>query len=140
MSAITLDGKGPRLDSERKPRRGNRKSLIPFTRRRRSKGIGVAHLKGLSEPGPGINVWGDVRPCQYWHSRDWTGEQKLCEGILWDAFACLRGVGGQQEQEKALAWIRSTDRSYTFDFERICDTLGLEAECIRAGILGKEAA
>lgn len=141
MSAITFDSKGQRLDSERKPHPRNLKPTSPFTSDRwRRKGRGPANLRGIAEAGPGITIYGDVRPCQVYPDRNWWGEQKLCEAILADALTCLWGVWGVRQQQQDIAWVKSRSRRYTYDFENICEVLGLDAEWIRAGILAKKEA
>jgi len=68
------------------------------------------------------------------------GEHRLMAAILDDAVQtfCMprvaRARGGWRAERQAGEWIESTDRSWIFSFERICEALGLEADCIRRGI------
>jgi len=68
------------------------------------------------------------------------GEHRLMAAILDDAVLtyCMsqvaRARGGWRAEREAGEWIESTDRSWIFSFERICDALDLDAECIRRGV------
>jgi hypothetical protein len=83
-------------------------------------------------------------PQQYFtqlqRSSAWTGEKRLMAAILEDAVA----VSSKRETPKTskarhvlretMRWIRSNDRTWTFSFLRICETLDLEPTAIRRGI------
>lgn len=67
-----------------------------------------------------------------------SGELRLMAAVLEDAigFYCRntgygRGVRALREAEE---WIQSTDRSWVFSFERICEALSLDADYIRRGL------
>ncbi len=67
-----------------------------------------------------------------------TGEHRLMLAVLEDAVNIyLKRNGGRpglrvfREIEQ---WFASTDDSYIFSFERICQALGLDAEFIRRGL------
>jgi len=45
-----------------------------------------------------------------------------------------RARGGWRAEREAGEWIQSTDRSWIFSFERICEALDLDAACIRRGV------
>ena len=68
------------------------------------------------------------------------GEHRLMAAILDDAVQtyCMplvaRARGGWRADREAGEWIESTDRSWIFSFERICEALDLDAECIRRGV------
>jgi hypothetical protein len=68
------------------------------------------------------------------------GEHRLMAAILDDAVQtfCMpqvaRARGGWRAEREAREWIESTDRSWIFSFERICEALDLDAECIRRGV------
>ncbi len=68
------------------------------------------------------------------------GEHRLMAAILDDAVFtfCMpevaRARGGYRAVREAGDWIESSDRSWTFSFERICDALDLDAEYIRRGV------
>jgi len=67
-------------------------------------------------------------------------EKRLMLAVLEDALATLdarahaphgRGRHLAREVER---WVASTDTSWPFAFQNICDTLGVDAGCIRAGL------
>ena len=67
-------------------------------------------------------------------------EKRLMLAVLEDALATLdahahaphgRGRPLAREVER---WVASTDTSWPFAFQNICDTLGVDAGCIRAGL------
>src|SRR5438309_7995863 len=68
------------------------------------------------------------------------GEHRLMAAILDDAVQtyCMplvaRARGGWRAEREAGEWIESTDRSWIFSFERICEALDLDATCIRRGV------
>ena len=68
------------------------------------------------------------------------GEHRLMAAILDDAVQtyCMpqvaRARGGWRAEREAGEWIESTDRSWIFSFERICEALDLDAEYIRRGV------
>jgi hypothetical protein len=70
----------------------------------------------------------------------WTGEQRLMAAILEDAVVVTtkqeapRTSKGRHVLRETLRWIRSNDRTWTFSFLRICETLDLEPTAIRRGI------
>ena len=66
-------------------------------------------------------------------------EKRLMLAVLEDALATLdahaphgRGRPLAREVER---WVASTDTSWPFAFQNICDTLGVDAGCIRAGLI-----
>jgi hypothetical protein len=82
-----------------------------------------------------------VLPAQFFaRTRTQAGEQRLMAAILEDAVFtyCVphaaRSRGGTRAVREAREWIDSTDRSWLFSFERICDALGLDVQFIRRGV------
>ena len=49
-------------------------------------------------------------------------------------FAHSRDPRGLQMFEEAREWVHSSDRSWLFSFENICDTLEINAEYVRRGL------
>jgi hypothetical protein len=68
------------------------------------------------------------------------GEQRLMAAILEDAVVtyCVpraaRSRGGSRAVREAGEWIDSTERSWVFSFERVCEALGLDVQFIRRGV------
>jgi hypothetical protein len=66
-----------------------------------------------------------------------TAEQRLMLALLCDAVYRYEAVRGavtpsrMQERSELAAWFASTDRSYVFAFESVCDVLDLCASDIR---------
>jgi hypothetical protein len=69
-----------------------------------------------------------------------TGEQRLMLAVLCDAmhaYAAERSRGRRPVRLLELRhWFESTDRSYVFAFESVCDALGLDATYVRRRVLG----
>ena len=67
-----------------------------------------------------------------------SGEYRLAVAILEDAIQiyCMEGAGRRnlQLRREAGRWLNSDDRSWCFSFERICEALGLDPDCIRRGV------
>ena len=68
-----------------------------------------------------------------------TGEQRLMLALLCDA---MHAYGAERVRCKRPArvrelrrWFESTDRSYVFSFESVCDALGLDACYVRGRVL-----
>lgn len=100
-------------------------------------GGGHDRLTGLFEP--------DVLlPAQYFSAFRRAGglerERLLMLAVLEDAvdcyqkFAHARDPRGRQMFLEAEEWVGSTDRSWLFSFENICDTLEINAEYVRRGL------
>ena len=49
-------------------------------------------------------------------------------------FAHSRDPRGEQMFQEAGEWVGSSDRSWLFSFENICDTLEIDAEYVRRGL------
>jgi hypothetical protein len=71
------------------------------------------------------------------------GERRLMIAVLLHA---LRGVyrdaerpgrGALRRLRQDLGWLRSDDRSDVFAFERICESIGVDAERIRRRVIGE---
>ncbi len=67
-------------------------------------------------------------------------ERLLMLAVLEDAIDCYqkfahaRDPRGAQMFEEAREWVSSTDRSWLFSFENICDTLEINADYVRRGL------
>jgi hypothetical protein len=72
--------------------------------------------------------------------KDFTGEQRLMYAIIEDAVdvylkhATARHRHHQQLFVEAELWFESTDHSWIYAFETICDYLGLDAGHLRRGL------
>jgi hypothetical protein len=71
-----------------------------------------------------------------------SGEHRLALAILEDAIDiyCKREAlmrGNRRIYRETARWIHSTDRSWCFSFERICEVLGFDSEYIRRGLLAR---
>ena len=83
-------------------------------------------------------------PSQYFdrlgrrHTRG--GEHRLMLAILEDAVDVYRKQAGARDARRqamfaeAETWIESTDRTWIFSFENICEALGIEVEYLRRGL------
>ena len=94
------------------------------------------------EPMMGLLVPDIVRQSQFLSERAsptrFSGEYRLAVAILEDAIQiyCMEGSGRRnlQLRREAGRWLSSDDRSWCFSFERICEALGLDPDCIRRGL------
>jgi hypothetical protein len=68
------------------------------------------------------------------------GERRLMVAILEDAVDVYRKQAGARDRkrrqmfEDAEAWIESSDRSWIFSYENICDVLGIDAGYLKKGL------
>jgi hypothetical protein len=68
------------------------------------------------------------------------GERRLMVAILEDAVDVYRKQAGARDRkrrqlfEDAEAWIESSERTWIFSYENICDMLGIDAEYLRKGL------
>lgn len=103
------------------------------------RGFSAGHdrLAGLFEP--------DVLlPAQFFAAFRREGglerERLLMLAVLEDAVDCYqkyahsRDPRGRQMFDEAREWVTSSDRSWLFSFENICDTLEISAEYVRRGL------
>jgi hypothetical protein len=68
-------------------------------------------------------------------SRQLRGEHRLVLAILEDAIhICNTANRHRRLFRETAAWIESTDRSWMFSFERICELLELDPEYVRRGV------
>jgi len=70
-----------------------------------------------------------------------SGERRLMMAILKDAIACYltnpgtRTKRAQRLFREAECWLFVRNSYWTFSFEGVCDALGLNAQCLRRGVL-----
>jgi hypothetical protein len=68
------------------------------------------------------------------------GERRLMVAILEDAVDVYRKQAGARDRkrrqlfEDAEAWLESSDTSWIFSYENICDVLGIDAGYLRKGL------
>ncbi|HUE30830.1 MAG TPA: hypothetical protein VMR79_08135 [Verrucomicrobiae bacterium] len=94
------------------------------------------------EPLRGLLVPDIVRQSQFLNERAsparFSGEYRLALAILQDAIEiyCMEGSGRRnlQLRREAACWLGSSDRSWCFSFERICEALALEPDYIRRAL------
>jgi hypothetical protein len=71
-----------------------------------------------------------------------TGEQRLILALLCDALQAYAGELARGKRPHRLRelkrWFESTDRSYVFSFESVCDALGLDVGYVRRRVLQTE--
>ena len=71
---------------------------------------------------------------------DCPGERRLMAAVLEDAIRVYRQDAGARNRRRQRLfreteqWIESTDRSWPFAFERICEILGLDPDYLRRGL------
>jgi hypothetical protein len=73
--------------------------------------------------------------------RSLEGPLALMLAILEEAILCVQGVGrcraaDAREAGRARRWVRDRDRSWLFSFENICAALDVDADSLRASLLG----
>jgi hypothetical protein len=79
-------------------------------------------------------------PVQFGGHDTYRGEKRLMLAVLEEAvgtFQCQLGAKsrrGQRLFREAEEWIQSSDTSWTFAFENVCHTLGLDPEYLRDGL------
>lgn len=79
------------------------------------------------------------------HDRRLGGAPALMLAVLEEAILCIRGAarspraGGPREAARAKMWVRAKDRSWLFSFENVCAALEIDAEALRASLLGVRA-
>ena len=71
----------------------------------------------------------DVPPSRPW--RHHVGELRLMAAVLEDAVNILRKRPRSRAGREAREWLKSTDASWPFAYERICDALDLDADSVR---------
>jgi hypothetical protein len=93
----------------------------------------------------------ELTPAQYYATTRRTyhinPELRLMAAVLEDAVATLttdqRRCSGRQRRdfEEALRWINAADETdWVFSFRNICESLGIEPDFLRTGLLRKSAA
>lgn len=98
---------------------------------------------GVDERVAGIFVPDTLLPSQYFDRigrRIDDGEHRLLMAVLEDAVDIYRkqvgsrDVRGGELFREAEEWIESTDNTWLYSFENICDLLSIEPEYIRRGL------
>lgn len=75
------------------------------------------------------------------HRAQMDGERRLMLAVLEDGIHCFRkyaGIDDPRARElfrEAESWILEEDRTWFFSFENVCDTLELDPEYVRAGLV-----
>ncbi len=75
-----------------------------------------------------------------------SGERRLMVAVLEDAIRCLQYGAADDKTDKraqfrdARKWIASTDESWFFSFENVCETLGIDPLVLRRRLLDRECA
>ena len=81
-----------------------------------------------------------ILPVQFADHDTNQGEKRLMLAVLEEAVATFQGHldaktrRGQRLFREAEDWIRSADTVWTFAFENVCHTLGLDPEYLRGGL------
>jgi hypothetical protein len=85
-----------------------------------------------------------ILPAQYFSAFRRDGgpkrERLLMLAVLEDAVDCFqkyaysRDPRGRAMLKEAEGWVNSTDRSWLFSFEKICEELDIDAEYLRRGL------
>jgi hypothetical protein len=94
---------------------------------------------------PNIFAGVGILPIQYGESRrrklPAEGERKLLFAVLEDAIRTYlrhrdKGVEARNNEDfvEAAAWLSSDEEDGPFAFVNVCEALGIEADCLRAGI------
>jgi hypothetical protein len=73
-------------------------------------------------------------------TRRWSPETRLRAAILIQALADLRAPPDSTVAAEVRTWFASQDRSGPCTFATVCDVLGLEANTVRAQVLGTRRA
>ena len=102
------------------------------------------HQDDIHERASGVFAPDTLLPGQYFdrlrRGKDLTGEQRLMISVLESAVddylkhAAARDRLRQGLFAEAERWVESTDRSWLYAFETICDHLSLDAEYVRRGL------
>lgn len=74
----------------------------------------------------------DLPTSRPWQQR--VGELRLMAAVLEDAIHVLRKRPRSRAGREAREWLHSSDRSWPFSYERICEALDLDAGQVRTRI------
>src|SRR5687767_8575146 len=98
----------------------------------------------IHERAPGIFVPDTLLATQYFdrvrRRKDLSGEQRLMCAVIEDAVDLFRKHAAATQRhhqvlfDEAEQRVESTDRSWIYAFETICDYLGLESDYVRRGL------
>jgi hypothetical protein len=86
-----------------------------------------------------LNLDGDFID-NVWKTRFRSGEQRLMLAILKEAldsfFKHLRAADGRGKAiyQEVEGWIREKDNDWIFSFENVCESVGINASYLRAGL------
>jgi len=102
----------------------------------------MTSVRGSHEPKTGSLVPEIVLQSQFPSERAslsrLSGEYRLALAILQDAIQiCWMARSGRRSlklRREAACWLHSGDRSWCFSFERICEALELDADCVRRSL------
>jgi DNA-binding XRE family transcriptional regulator len=87
-------------------------------------------------------------PSQFFGARrhiEETGPRALMAAVLEQSVDLLLGAArshrtfGSTTMRRELAWIESTDRTYVFAFENVCDVLGIDVDAFRRQVRARIA-
>jgi hypothetical protein len=76
----------------------------------------------------------DLPPSRPW--RHQVGELRLMAAVLEDAINIVRKRPRSRAGREAREWLASSDASWPFAFERICEALDLDANSVRRQVAG----
>jgi hypothetical protein len=91
-----------------------------------------------------LNLDGDFID-SVWKTRVRSGEQRLMLAILKEALdSFFKHLGATDEKGKAIfqeveGWIREKDNGWIFSFENVCESVGINASYLRAGLFRRRA-
>jgi hypothetical protein len=91
-----------------------------------------------------LNLDGDFID-NVWKTRVRNGEQRLMLAILKEALdSFFKHLGATDKKGKAIfqeveGWIREKDNGWIFSFENVCESVGIDASYLRAGLFRRQA-
>jgi hypothetical protein len=99
----------------------------------------------IEDRAPGLFQPDTLLPTQYFdrmrrRRTEYDGERRLMIAVLEDAVDVYRKQHGAQDPrgrvlfEEAAEWIESTDQTWIFSFENICDVLDIDSAYVRRGL------
>lgn len=91
-----------------------------------------------------LNLDGDFID-NVWKTRVRNGEQRLMLAIMKEALdSFFKHLGATDKKGKAIfqeveGWIREKDNDWIFSFENVCESVGINASYLRAGLFRRKA-